>query len=87
MKVALGQVLISRRVVRRIPIEDIFEALRRHSLADWGDLDDDDRIYNDFALEHGERITSAYHAKDSTTFWVFTEWNRSLTTIMLPEEY
>jgi hypothetical protein len=87
MKLSLGQVLITRRGLEQIPIEDIFRALLRHRRADWGDLDIDDRMYNDFALQHGERITSAYYASDQTHFWVFTEWNRSLTTDLLPEEY
>lgn len=60
--------------------------LQRHSACDWGDLCDEDKEANNIALQHGQRLFSAYH-KDDTKFYVITEHDRSVTTLLLPEEY
>jgi hypothetical protein len=63
-----------------------FALLGRHVRGDWGDLDDEDKQRNDEALTLGSRIFSAYLVK-GVKFWVITEADRSVTTILLPEEY
>lgn len=61
--------------------------LARHMCGDWGDLDDHDRAANEHAVPAGERILSAYRLGDGTRVWIITEWDRSATTVLLPEEY
>jgi hypothetical protein len=61
--------------------------LARHAAGDWGDLDEPDRRMNELALRHDERILSAYALTDGTRIYVITEADRSVTTILLPEEY
>jgi hypothetical protein len=62
--------------------------LRRHLGGDWGDLDDCDRRQNDAALKSGEdRLFSSYEVGPSLKVWVITEWDRSVTTVLLPSEY
>jgi hypothetical protein len=39
------------------------------------------------ALKEGTRLLSAYHLRDGVKIWVITEWDRSVTTALLPEEY
>ena len=41
----------------------------------------------DNAVKNGERVLSSYRAPDGTKFWIITEWDRSYTTVLLPEEY
>lgn len=65
---------------------EITEMLRRHSFGDWGEMCPEDRAANDDAVKHGMRIMSAYTYRD-VKYWVITEWDRSVTTILLPEEY
>ncbi len=60
--------------------------LCHHQCGDWGDLDQDDKEANDSALNTGSRILSAYQYGQKK-FWVISEADRSLTTILLPEEY
>lgn len=60
--------------------------LQRHVTGDFGDLDAHDRAANVDALEHGDRLLSAYNV-NGCRFWVITEADRSVTTILLPEEY
>ncbi|EDT3379573.1 hypothetical protein R5022_19110 [Pseudomonas aeruginosa] len=62
--------------------------LMRHLSADWGDLSDNDRRQNDAALKSGEdRLFSAYEVGPNLKVWVITEWDRSVTTVLLPSEY
>ena len=59
----------------------------RHVLGEWGDLDATDKRANERALKHGARLLSAYHLRDGTKIWIWTEADRASTCIMLPEEY
>jgi hypothetical protein len=68
--------------------KDIAEYLQRHVNGDWGDLGDEDKQTNDAAVISAEdRILSAYILPDKTKVWIITEWDRSVTTVLLPEEY
>ena len=62
--------------------------LHRHLSGDWGDLCDDDRRQNDAALASSEdRLFSSYQVTSDLTLWIITEWDRSVTTLLLPSEY
>ncbi len=63
------------------------EFLRRHLSCDWGDLCDEDKQANDEAAADDLRILSAYRLNDGSKLWVITEADRSVTTLLLPEEY
>lgn len=60
--------------------------LDRHASGDWGLVDADDKQANDNALEYGGKLLSAYDVNGQRV-WILTEWDRSYTTLMLPEEY
>lgn len=68
--------------------------LIRHSCGDWGDLDAEDKQANDAAIEREgqpgfepDRVLSAYHLPNGVKLWIITEWDRSVTTVLLPEDY
>ena len=61
--------------------------LQRHLDGDWGDVDPEDWEANQSALEHGDRLLSVYRITDEVTLWIITEWDRSVTTMLLPDEY
>src|SRR5204862_5083965 len=63
------------------------EFLTRHVNREWGDLSDEDRKENDYSLEHGFRLLSAYRTHPGDKLWIITESDRSVTTLLLPEEY
>ena len=63
------------------------EFLYRHVTGDWGELDDEDKRANDQAVKHGQRILSAYRTSNGVKIWIITEWDRSVTTFLLPSEY
>ena len=62
--------------------------LRRHLSGDWGDMSESDRRQNDAALKSGEdRLFSSYEVTPDLKLWIITEWDRSVTTLLLPDEY
>lgn len=61
--------------------------ISRHVSGDWGDLDEDDQRQNGLALDRGFRIFSAYQTGTNVKIWVITEADRSVTTVLLPEDY
>jgi hypothetical protein len=63
-----------------------FEYLTRHSTGDWGELCAFDRHQNEIALREGLRVLSSYEVSAGRV-WIITEADRSITTILLPEEY
>ena len=63
------------------------EFLTRHINRDWGDLDEEDRNENEYSLERGFRLLSAYKTNAGDRLWIITEADRSVTTLLLPEEY
>ena len=85
----LGRIVATPGALEHLSLADIMTALGRHSLGDWGDLDEEDREANDRALQDGGRLLSAYRTagESAVKFWIITEWDRSVTTILLPEEY
>jgi hypothetical protein len=84
--VELGKVVITRGALATLKEADVLVALDRHSSGDWGTLCHEDKESNEIAVREGHRLLSVYHSND-TKFCVITEWDRSATTVLLPEEY
>lgn len=86
--IPLGKLVITPKAKDAIPRAEVLAALLRHQTGDFGDdLYDDDWDANMEALENGGQILSAYDSKDGVRFWIITEGDRSVTTILLPEDY
>jgi hypothetical protein len=88
---ALGQVVATRNVLKALAEAEVdpAELLARHQTGDWGELPREDFHENQRSLHHGWRLLSSYPIGDGGTekVWIITEANRSLTTILLPEDY
>ena len=87
LPVPLGQTVATPAALGVLTQPDVVAALRRHASGDWGDVDAHDRAANDDAMRTGERLLSVYRSANGTTFWVITEADRSVTTVLLPEDY
>lgn len=61
--------------------------LARHIHGDWGELPAEDLAANELALLSGKRLLSSYAIPGGTKVWLITEADRSITTILLPEDY
>ena len=66
---------------------EFFDFTGRHFSGDWGNLGAEDKASNDYALKHGERILSKYRTKSGQNVYIITEWDRSVTTLLLTDEY
>jgi hypothetical protein len=85
-KFPLGQMVITSNAASILDTAVVNEGLRRHAAGDWGDLPPEDAAQNEFGLKHGERLFSAY-GKGEKRFWIITERDRSVTTVLMPEDY
>jgi hypothetical protein len=67
--------------------EDPINCILRHVNLDPGVLGAEDQLANLQAVRDGTRVFSAYELRDGIRIWIITEADRSVTTILLPEEY
>lgn len=75
--------------------------ISRHVHGDWGDLCEEDRTENEFAVTRRMRILSCYRLVDAArlaatptekrsslpTLWIISEADRSVTTLLRPSDY
>lgn len=73
----------------------------RHVHGDWGDCCDEDKATNELSVQQRMRVMSVYRLVDAErllqtpldkrsslpTVWIITEADRSVTTLLLPEDY
>lgn len=61
--------------------------LLRHKHGDWGDLPWEDLQDNERVLQDVSCMFFSYLTYTGDRTWVITEWDRCVTTLLLPEEY
>lgn len=88
----LGQTVATAGVIAKMKegeafIKHVNDCLVRHAKGDWGDLSQEDKKENEFALGKHLRLFSAYVKEGQPKIWIITEADRSSTTILFPEEY
>lgn len=64
----------------------------RHCRGDFGDTDEHDTAANNDAVLHGGRVFSVYRLRADDyehdgVVWCITEADRSVTTLLLPDDY
>ena len=90
MKFKLGQCVATRNAAQLMERQDInpLHLLLRHVNGDDGDLSESDKALNVAAITSGnDRVFSAYVMPSGDKLWVITEWDRSVTTVLLPDDY
>ena len=95
VKFKLGKMAITPGAITALSksnqLPDFF--LKRHIFGDWGELCKEDADLNNEAIAHEGnidkqmRVMSVYKTANNETIWIITEWDRSVTTILLPSEY
>ena len=85
----LGQVVATPRALQAFENagQEPEEFLNRHDRGDWGEVSESDKQENEFSVQQGFRILSAYTTSAGDRLWIITEADRSATIILLPEEY
>lgn len=88
-RLPLGQLVATPAAVAALAAAgvSVFKLLNRHARGDWGDLSAEDLALNDLAAITGQRVLSSYLLRNGQKVWVITEWDRSVTTVLLPDDY
>lgn len=86
---SLGQIVATPGAVEALneSKQNALEFLQRHITGDWGDVPPEDAKENELSLKEGFRLLSSYQTKRGVKLWIITEADRSVTTLLLPEEY
>jgi hypothetical protein len=82
-----GAIVATPAALGVVSPDEIRAALQRHLRGDWGEVDRHDWNANNLALLEGTRLLSAYDTSGGERFWIITEADRSVTTVLLPEDY
>ncbi len=86
----LGRLVATPGALRLLDQHQInpFSLVARHATGEFGELCADDLRENERAVEEGLRVFSSYElAGTDDKVWCITEWDRSVTTLLLPSEY
>jgi hypothetical protein len=86
-KFRLGHIVSTPNALSKLSQEDILMGIRRHQSGDWGDLPAGNKEANDRALLERTRLWSVYRSSTGVKFWLITEANRRVTTVLMPEDY
>ena len=82
---SLGSIVSTPGALDAIPADVMVQNLRRHLQLDDDNQYEEDRQANVDALKYGHRIFSVYDQPEK--HYIITEWDRSIPTVLLPEEY
>ena len=82
----LGQLVITAASAGRLTSGEVAAGIARHARSDWGDVGLEDAAAIERSLREGRRLLSAYGRGDRR-FWIITEADRSVTTVLLPSDY
>jgi len=95
-KFSLGKVVVTQGAMALAEQENtsFIPYLAMHQTGEWGELCKIDKKLNEKAIENEGnkdkqyRVISKYYIKNdkNKTIYIVTEWDRSLTTILLPIE-
>lgn len=83
-----GQIVATPGALRLLEQHSILPItlIERHIRGDFGIIPPEDTVANNDAVSQGNRILSSYPIGNERV-WIITEWDRSVTTLLLPEEY
>lgn len=84
---SLGKLAETAGVTKLIPREEILAALDQHRRHDWIHHVEICPIANEMIPAKDCHLFSEFESKDGICFWIITEADRSMTTVLLPSEY
>lgn len=85
----LGQIVATPGALEVLDLAAVnaWDLLRRHQRGDWGNVPPEDAEENTRSVANGWRILSSYRVSEDHRIWIITEADRSVTTLLLPDEY
>lgn len=83
-----GKLAATPTVLAKLDPDYAMAALAQHLQGKWGMVDRHDWQINEDSLANGGRLLSVFPLPDEEdNFWIITEADRSVTTILLPSDY
>jgi len=82
-----GNLKVSRGAMNALTPEDRANGMARHLNGDWGEVSEERWRANEDALKQGLPLLSSYQDRQGTRFSIFTDRDRSWTTVLLPAEF
>ena len=88
----MGRLMATNGIVIKMDESPKFEEFVRKSInrfinQDWGEISQDDKNLNDSAVKNKDDMILGAYEEDNTRIFIKTEWDRSVTTILFPDEY
>lgn len=65
----------------------VIRSIYRFSVGDWGECSENDALSNTEAIATGGRLIGVYESPDLPRILIITEADRSMTTVLFPEDY
>lgn len=90
VKFSSGEVVSTRCALAAMEEHQVSASalLQRHLSGDWGNVPVEDAQLNELAIgPEAGRVLSSYDITSGVRIWIITEWDRSVTTFLLPSEY
>lgn len=83
-----GTLVATPALVKKVGPDYAMAALVQHLQGKWGLVDKEDWDGNEECLRTGGRLLSVYPLpNEAGDFWIITEADRSVTTMLLPSDY
>ena len=88
MKLELGKIVVTPGALEALTRDGKApsDVILRHRKGDWGDVAEENNHTNKKAVATNDSVLSSYPLRGTEKVWVITEGDRSVTTILLPEE-
>ena len=80
-------IVLSSGVQDHLSLNEVVAGIFRHINAEWGQVNDSDRMMNDYNLARRGTIISEYVSADGIRYWVLTEPGHERTVVLLPSEF
>lgn len=92
MSFQLGRTVMTNTISRAIEenpqfATEVRRAATRYLAGDWGDLCDADKESNDLSVRNGDDLILGKYTTCEGDIYIITEWDRSVTTVLFPDEY
>ena len=87
--IELGQVVATPAALEAMEQAGVDPAalLDRHAIGDWGEVSREGWEMNNACAEEGTGALLSFYPVGTRWVWVWTEWDRQHTTMLMPDEY
>ena len=86
-KLNLGRIVITSNALSVLAMDEVNAALRRHQAGDWGNVCAEDWKSNDRSCRDLGMVLSVYESAKGIRFYVITDPDHEISTVLLPEDY